>query len=207
MIFKIEATQRDTKNKVDLSQLRKKGFIPAVVYGHNVEPLSITLNKAEFMKLYKKSFHEIVFYEIQLAGKEYHTLLKERQMHPVTREILHIDFMVIPPHQKIEVDVPIQFIGTAIGTKTGGFMDVIQRTVKILCVEDAIPEGIEVDISHLEVGDVLHVNQLPQGDWIVKDNPDNAVVTIHAKKIEVEPVVEEVISEEVQPEEAVEVEQ
>ncbi len=201
MIFKIEATQRETKNKVDLSQLRQNGFIPAVLYGHEVEPMSITLNKAEFMKLYKKSFHEIVFYEIQLAGKEYHTLLKERQMHPVTREILHIDFMVIPPHQEIEVDVPIKFLGTAIGTKTGGFMDVIQRTVKILCVEDAIPDGIEIDISHLEVGDVLHVSHLPQGKWTVKDNPDNAIVTIHAKKIEVEPVAAEIAPEETKPEE------
>jgi len=184
MIFKIDAVQRTTENKADLKKLRKDGFIPAVVYGPGNEPVKITLNKADFMKLYKKGLNELVFYEIKLAGKEYHSLLKERQIHPVSREILHVDFMVIPPHQSIEVDVPIKFIGTPIGTKTGGIMDVVHRTLRIQCVEDEIPDDIEVDISHLIVGEALHVRQIPQGKWTVKDHQDKVLVTIHAKKIE-----------------------
>lgn len=190
MIFKINAVPRNTVRKSDLSKLRRDGMIPAVVYGYGVEPIKITLDKVEFMKLYKKSFNEIVFYEVKIANNEYHTLIKERQMHPVSREILHVDFMVIPPHQTIEVDVPIKFIGTPIGAKSGGFMDILHRTLKIQCVEDAIPGDIEVDISHLNVGEALHVSQLPKGNWVVKDNPENALVTIHAKKAETAAVVE-----------------
>jgi len=190
MIFKIEATERKTVKKSDLSKLRRDGFIPGVVYGHGVEPISISLDKADFMKLYKKSFNELVFYEVQYAGKEYHTLLKERQMHPVSREILHVDFMVIPPHQMIDVEVPLKFVGTPIGTKEGGFMDIVQRMLRIQCVEDAIPEDIEVDISHLIVGEALHVRQVPKGDWVVKDHPDSALVTIHSKKTEAAPVAD-----------------
>jgi large subunit ribosomal protein L25 len=190
MIYKIDATQRMTERKSDLTKLRKDGFIPGIVYGAGIDPIKVTLDKAEFMKLYKRSFNELVFYEIQYAGKNYHTLIKERQIHPVSREILHIDFMVIPAHQMIEVEVPLKFIGTPEGVKAGGLMDIVHRTLKIQCVEDAIPEDIEVDVSHLNIGEALHVNQLPQSKWIVKDHPENALVTIHAKKVDVAPVVE-----------------
>lgn len=184
MIFKINAESRKTVKKSELSKLRKDGFIPAVIYGQGTEPLSVTLTKAEFMKIYKKTIGELVFYEVAVSGKEYHTLLKERQIHPVTREILHVDFMVVPPHQMIDVEVPLKFIGTPIGAKTGGFIDVVHRTLKIQCMEENLPEDIEVDISSLEVGEALHVHQLPKGNWVVKEHQDTVLVTIHAKKIE-----------------------
>jgi len=184
MILKINADQRQTERKSDLTKLRKQGLIPAVVYGPGTEPIKISLDKAEFMKLYKKSFGELVFYEISIAGKEYHTLLKERQIHPLRRDILHVDFMVIPPHQQIEVEVPVKFIGTPIGTKEGGILDIVQRTIRIQCMEDDIPADIEIDISNINVGDTLHVRQLPQGKWKVKENPDNALLSVHAKKVE-----------------------
>lgn len=184
MIFKIEAVQRKTERKSDLNKLRKDGFIPAVVYGKGIEPLEITMDKTEFMKLYKKSFNELVFYEVMVAGKEYHTLLKERQIHPVSREILHVDFMVVPHDQMIELDIPLKFLGTPVGVKEGGIMDVVRRTLRIQCLEKNIPEDIEVDISNLKIGEAFHVRQLPEGKWNVKDNPENALVTIHAKKVE-----------------------
>lgn len=184
MILKINAEQRKTERKSDLTKLRGTGLIPAVIYGAGTQPMSVSLVKADFMKLYKKSFNELVFYEVTLDGKEYHTLLKERQIHPVSREILHIDFMVIPHDQMIDVEVPIKFVGTPVGTQEGGVMDIIHRTLHIQCMEKDIPDDIEADISALNIGEAYHVRQLPQGKWKVKDNLDNALVTIHTKKIE-----------------------
>jgi large subunit ribosomal protein L25 len=187
MIFKIEAAQRITKKKSDMTKLRKDGFIPAIVYGSGTDPVNITLDRAEFMKHYKKSFGELVFYEIKVGRKNYHTLMKERQIHPVTREILHLDFMVVKQHQKLEIDVPIKFVGTAAGTKEGGILDIVHRTLKIQCLEENIPEDIEINISHLEVGEAMHVHQIPAGKWTVKDNPETTLVTIHAKRVDVAP--------------------
>jgi large subunit ribosomal protein L25 len=201
MIFKIDAAQRTTQKKSDVAKLRKDGFIPAIVYGPGTEPISITLDKTDFMKLYKKSFGELVFYNIKVGKKSYHTLMKDRQIHPVTREVLHVDFMAIPHDSKIDVEIPVKFVGTPIGTKTGGTMDVVQRILHIQCLEKDMPEDIEVDISHLEVGEALHVHQIPVGNWTVKDNPDTTLVTIHAKKIEAAPVVAEPKPEESTPEE------
>jgi large subunit ribosomal protein L25 len=187
MIFKIDAAQRETMKKSDMTKFRKEGLIPAIIYGSGTDTVNISLQKADFMKLYKKSFGELAFYEIKVGTKNYHTLMKERQIHPVSREIIHIDFMVVKLHQKLELEVPIKFVGTAVGTKTGGTLDIVQRTIKIQCMEEDIPDDIEVDITNLAVGEALHVHQIPVGKWTVKENPDSTIATVHAKKIDVAP--------------------
>lgn len=182
MIFKLNAVPRETIRKSDLSNMRKNGLIPAVVYGPGTDPLKVTLNKTDFMKHYKKSFGELAFYEIEYAGKNYHTMMKERQMHPVSREILHVDFMVIPHGHLIEVEVPLKFVGTPEGVKEGGTLDIVHRTVKIQGREVDIPEDITVDVKHLKLGEALYVHQLPTGNWYVKDHADDAVAVIHTKR-------------------------
>ncbi|MBM4399939.1 MAG: 50S ribosomal protein L25, partial [Candidatus Cloacimonetes bacterium] len=164
--------------------------IPAVIYGRGLDTIKISLVKNEFVKLYKKSLNELAFFEVNVGGTEYHTLLKAKQIHPVTRETLHMDFVVVPSHQMIEVDMPIKFVGTPVGTKTGGFIDVVHRTLKIQCLEENLPEDIEVDISSLIVGEALHVHQLPKGNWVVKEHPDTVLITIHAKKVEAQPATD-----------------
>jgi large subunit ribosomal protein L25 len=186
MIFNLEATKRTTVRKSDLTALRASGMIPAVLYGKSMESLPIAINKGEFQQCYKKSFNELSFYEIKLDGKKYHTILKDKLVHPVSRNILHIDFMVVQASAMMEFDIPIQFTGEPVGTKEGGFTDIIQRIVKITCKAKDIPEEIKLDISGLGVGDSLHVKDLPQGKWHYKDHPDVTLVVIHAKKQEEE---------------------
>ncbi len=187
MIFKLEAEQRTTERKSDLTKLRNNGFIPAVIYGSGVEPIKISVEKTNFLKLYKRGLNELVFYDINIAGKEYNTLLKERQIHPVTREILHLDFMVLPRNQEIEVEVPIKYVGTPIGVKEGGIMEIVLRTLRIQCMQEDIPADIEIDISNLNIGEAIHIYQLPQGKWTVKEHSDTAIVTIKSRKVEAEP--------------------
>ncbi len=182
MILTIDAVSRKTIRKSDLTVLRAEGKIPANVYGYKMESKSITLNKADFMKAYKKSFREVTFYSVQVDGEKYFSVLKEKQVHPVTREFLHLDFMVIPSDSNIDFDVPINYSGEPIGIKAGGTMDVILRSVKISCFAGKVPDAINIDVSNLDVGTSLHVKDLPQGDWEYKDNPENAVIVIHAKR-------------------------
>ena len=190
MIFTLEAKKRTTTKKSELNALRAKGLIPAVLYGKEVDTASIAINQGEFHQCYKKSFNELAFYEIVLDGKKYHTILKDKLVHPVTRNILHIDFMVVQAKAQMEFEIPIQFVGEAVGTREGGFADIIQRTVKITCLAKDLPEDITLDISELHVGDSRHVSDLPQGKWQFKDNPDVTLVVIHPKKVEA-PTAEE----------------
>ncbi len=191
MILTLDAVSRKSIRKSDLTSLRSEGMLPANVYGNKMESISITLNKAEFMKAYKKSFHEVTFFNLQLNGKKYFSVIKEKQIHPVTREFLHVDFLVIPADTAMDFDVPVIYEGEPIGLKSGGTMDVILRTVKLSCLADNVPEAIVLDISNLEVGQSIHISELPQGNWEYKDNPENAVIVIHAKRGESTEATEE----------------
>lgn len=182
MIFTVEAKNRQTIRKSDLTNLRSAGSIPANVYGVGMSSISVAINKAEFTKVYKKTFNEVAFYNIELEGKTYFCVLKERQIHPVTREFLHLDFMVIPMDSKFDFDIPLHFEGEAIGAKSGGTLDVTMRHVKIHCNASEAPESIIVDISQLGLGASIHVRDLPKGTWDYKDNPDSTVIVVHAKR-------------------------
>jgi len=190
VIFNLEAKKRTTTKRSELNALRQQGMIPAVLYGKAVESTPIAIDRGTFLQCYKKSFNELAFYEIELDGAKHHTILKDKLIHPVTRNILHIDFMVIEESAQMEFEVPVQYIGEAIGTKEGGFVDVVQRTVKVTCRAKDLPDDIQLDISGMRVGDTMHIKDLPEGKWHYKDHPDVALVVVHAKKTEEVPVVE-----------------
>jgi len=183
MIFTLNTELRNTKKKSDLTQLRAAGMIPAVLYGGGMEAMKLTIKENEFQKCYKKSFKELAFYEIIVDGKKYHTILKDKQIHPVRRNFLHLDFLVIDADSTIEVEMPVNYIGEAIGLKEGGFMDVVQRTVRVICKTTDIPQSIDLDVSDMKVGDTRHISDLKQGVWNYKDADDVTLVVIHAKNV------------------------
>ncbi len=190
MIFTLEAKKRTTTKKSELNALRQQGMIPAVIYGKVVESTPISIDRGIFMQCYKKSFNELTFYEIELDGVKHHTILKDKLIHPVTRNILHIDFMVVEETAEMEFEVPVKYVGEAAGTKEGGFVDIVQRTVKITCPARNLPEEIKLDISKMNIGDSMHIKDLPEGKWQYKDHADVALVVVHAKKAEEMPVAE-----------------
>lgn len=184
MIFTLKANPRTTVRKSDLTTLRAAGLIPCVIYGPGKENLSVAISKADFTQMYKKSFSEVSFWEIELDGKKYHTILKDKQVHPVSRSFLHVDFMIVDAEALIELEIPIHFTGEAIGTKEGGMLDIMQRHIKIACKSTEIPDELVLDVSKLKVGESLHVRDLPTGKWHVKDHAEVALVSVHPKKKE-----------------------
>jgi large subunit ribosomal protein L25 len=156
-----------------------------VIYGRDTESISISLKKPEFTQMYKKSFTEVSFWEIELAGKKYHTILKDKQIHPVGRHFLHLDFMVVEATSVIELEIPIRYLGEAIGTKEGGMLDIQMRTVKVSCKGTEIPEELSIDVSGMKVGDSKHVCDLPTGSWHFIDHADVTIAVVHPKKVEV----------------------
>jgi large subunit ribosomal protein L25 len=185
MIFNLKATPRKTIRKSDLHTLRASGMIPAVIYGPELESISVSIPKGDFTQLYKKSFAEVSFWDIELNGDQFHTILKDKQIHPVTREMLHLDFMVVSAEAIIEVEVPIIITGEPIGVKEGGMMEIVQRNVKISCKANEIPDELTLDVSNLKIGESLHIRDLPQGNWQVKEHSDVTLVAIHAPRAEV----------------------
>ncbi len=191
MIFTLNAELRNTKKKSDLTVLRAQGKIPCVLYGAGVEAVKLTINDNEFMRFYKQSFTELAFYEVNLDGQKHHTILQDKQIHPVNRNFLHLDFMVLDKDSVREFEIPVQYVGEPAALKEGGFMDIIQRSVTVICKPADIPEGLKLDVSNLQIGETMHIGNLPKGAWDYKDGDDVAMVGMHAKAAEEVPVEDE----------------
>lgn len=112
--------------------------------------LTLAFPRVILLRMLKKSFTEVSFWDINLNGKQFHTILKDKQVHPVSRDILHIDFMVIAAEALIEIEVPISFIGEALGAKEGGMVEIVQRSVKVSCKANEMPEDLTLDITNLK---------------------------------------------------------
>lgn len=184
MIFTLQAEPRETIRKSDLTQLRAAGKIPAVIYGKGVDTIKIALSDREFMKYYKQSFTQLSFYEIVIEGKKYHTMLKDRQIHPVQRNFLHLDFLAVSEDTTIEVDIPVNYIGEAKGTLEGGFVDILQHTITVICKVSETPDGFEIDVSDMAIGDSKQIGDLPKGSWTFKDADEVAIVVVQGQMAE-----------------------
>jgi large subunit ribosomal protein L25 len=165
--------------------LRRSGLIPAVLYGHKgAESVELTLTAKTAETLLKKATVNNTLVDVQIpdlswSGK---ALLREVQTHPWKRtEIYHLSFFSVAAQESLNVAVPLHFVGEAAGVKDGGVLEPILTELQVQCAPGNIPESIEIDVSHLQAGDVLRIEELvlPQGVTSLIE-PGEMVVTIAA---------------------------
>jgi large subunit ribosomal protein L25 len=197
--LQLQALLRTETGKGFARKLRKKGFVPAIVYGgkENKNTL-IQLDTKEAIKVLKKGENVIINLEIiQDDSKEVRTVMvKEHQVHPVNHKLLHVDFMEISLTEKISTMVPIELVGESPGVKQGGILEQMLWELEIECLPTQIPDKIMVDISNLDLGGVIHVSDIKVDEGIdVLNEPDQTVVSLSA------PVAVEEEEEEAAPEE------
>ncbi len=173
----------------NLRVLRKNGFIPAVLYGKQTGSDIVLLNYKEFLKAFAKhsisSFINILSNEVAVNGKT--AVIKEIQKDPVTDNIIHIDLHEISMDEKIEIEAVIHFTGKPEGVKLGGILEPLMRHIAIKGFPKDIIDTVNIDVSGLKIGDIIHVGDLNLGDKIeIMAENDAAIVTV------AEPSVEEV---------------
>jgi len=159
--FAVEA--RDSRGKGAARRLRMRGFAPGVVYGGGRDATAISFDAGAFERLLETSHggvNTLIDLEGDSAVSGRTVIAKELQREPVRGQIVHVDFYEIDLKAKIEVSVPIHLVGTAAGVVLGGVLDQQLREVSLLCLPDAIPDEIEIDVSTMELGDSLHVVDL-----------------------------------------------
>ena len=126
-------------------------------------------------------------------------MIKEYQVHPVSRNYLHVDFYEIAMDRKIRVRVPVVTKGKPRGVELGGMLQVVRRDLEVLCLPQEVPEAIEVDVTELDIGDSIHVEKIPlEGDVEIPAEVNFTVVTILSPKVEALPEEEEEEVEEVE---------
>jgi large subunit ribosomal protein L25 len=183
--FAAEARERAGKGAA--RQTRRDGRVPAVIYGDKQAPVMISLASKELLKQARgHGFFSHVF-EIDIGGTKERVLARDLQKDPLTGAPLHVDFMRFGATTRFEVDVELVFENEeeSPGLKFGGVLNVIMRTIPLMCRPDAIPESISVDLTGLEVGDVIHVDKLaiPASAELMITDPEAAVATIAAPTV------------------------
>jgi len=162
----LEAKPRDLSGKGPSRRLRGEGLIPAVVYGRHFEkPTHIAVDPLGIRKAIATPHKFNTLITLKVAGQNQLVLLKDYQQDPVTREILHADFIGVKETEKVKVNVPLVLTGKAIGVAEGGILSQSRRQVEVWALPNSIPEKIEADVSHLKIAQAMHVNEvkLPQG--------------------------------------------
>lgn len=190
-------------NKRAVRRLRAQGAIPAVAYGPGVEkPLSLVLNKTEFMKLFKHitestPLNLVVSDENGKKLFEHLAFIKMVQYDKLTDELRHVDFYVPEAHHKMKINVPVEVVGKAIGVEKGGILEVIHHEVPVKALPDRVPEVIKIDVTKLDLGSTLRVKDvaLPEGVEIDMDDDDVLITIVVPRGLEVETTPTETTAE------------
>jgi large subunit ribosomal protein L25 len=193
-----EANHREVIGK-KVKVLRRDGVLPAVVYGHNIEPISISLDYRDASKILD-SISPSALVVLDIDGEKHYTLVRDKQRNPVRRSIIHVDFQAVSLTETVRADVNINLIGEApaIETYLGVLVPSLEQ-LSIECLATNLPDKLEVDISGLtEIGDSILVRDLtaPEGVDILNDPEDVVVVVIAQAAEEVEEEEEELELEE-----------
>lgn len=158
----LKVTQRDQSGKGVARSLRRQGMIPAVVYGRGLTPATVAVTPKELKTAIstEAGWNTLITLkgETEYAGKV--VILKDLQVDPIRRDYMHADFQIIDMTHKVHVMVPVHTVGKSAGEKSGGTLQVIRKELEVVCLPNAIPGAIEVDVTALEIGDVLHINDL-----------------------------------------------
>ncbi|HJQ11491.1 MAG TPA: 50S ribosomal protein L25/general stress protein Ctc [Gemmatimonadaceae bacterium] len=182
------AQAREGKGKGAARSLRARGQIPAVIYGHDIQPQSLSLNARDLDKMLGHIQAESTVIEVTVGGQTSKTLIREIQRHPIKRQILHVDFQALVAGEKVTVNIPITLVGIPEGVKLeGGVMEQPLRELEIEVDPSNIPDHFELDVSNLKIGDSLHVSDIksPEGVQIL-DDPETSVVVVAAPRAVIE---------------------
>ena len=190
----LSVDKRTQTGKSGARAVRRAGIIPGVVYGiKDSTPLAIRPKELEAL-LGTRAGSNVVF-QLNVEGEaasERPVIVKELQRDSMKGTIVHADFLEIRMDETIQIAVPLVLVGESLGEKVGGNLSQLLRELEVACLPNAIPEHVEVDISEVEIGDVLHVRdlQIPEGVELVAD-PDDPVLTIVVPVEEEEEVEDE----------------
>jgi large subunit ribosomal protein L25 len=183
----IEVQPREETGKNANRRSRARGKIPAVVYGGGRESVSIEVDRKTLVDTMKGHGGENPIFLLKLGDKERHAMIRNLQVDPVSRQVIHIDFQRVLMDQKVKVAVPVELVGTAVGVKVeGGLLDFVTREVHVECLPGDIPKHLEADVTSLHIGQHVEVRNLkvPEG-VLVLDEPEKVIASIgHHGKLE-----------------------
>jgi len=186
--FDVNAQPRHDAGKGASRRLRRQGMVPAVVYGGRREPEMISLLHNELIQnLEHEAFYSRIL-DLKVADKAEKVVIKDLQRHPAKPFILHVDFQRVSADEKIRMMVPLHFLneGGAKGVKAGGVVSRNLTEIEITCLPKDLPEYIDVDLLEMDIGDIVHLSQVPLTEGVAlahAPDPDVPVVIVHGAQV------------------------
>ncbi len=188
--LEIQVDPREAGSKHTTRRLARLGKVPGVLYGPKTQPVPLQLNKKEFSSRVAdlEGSHLVRLKSGSPALADKVALVKDMQFHPITGDVIHADLYEVDLTAKIQVHVPLHFVGKAVGVVRGGILQPVVREIEVECLPLDIPEFFNVDVSALDIGDSIHIEELPMpGDVTAVYESNLALVTVVPPTIEEAP--------------------
>ena len=189
--LEIHADAREKKKKRDAKRLLRGGKIPGILYGPKMQSVALEFDKREFSNRIAglEGSHLVRLKSATASLADKVALVKEMQYHPISGDVIHADLYEVDLTAKITVHVPLHFIGKAAGVVRGGILQPIVREVEVECLPLDIPEFFNVDVSALDIGDSVHIEDvtMPEGVAVIAES-NFALVAVVPPTVEEAPV-------------------
>lgn len=179
--IRLKANKRGDAGKGSARRTRAAGRVPAVVYGRGMDPVAISVDRREFVTALLSDSGMNTLLDLEIDGDTTLALTRELQRDPVRGTLLHADFVKVDRTVEVEVEVPVHIVGEAPGAKEGGILENPLFTVHVRSLPGDVPEAIDADVSHLNMGDSLRVEDLAAGRaFTILDDPETVVASVVA---------------------------
>ena len=199
----VTAEARSSRGKNEARRVRVSGRIPAVIYGAFKDPVAVSVNPKDILRIiHSKTGHNSIF-DVEVPGAEKTpVIVADEQYHPVKGTLMHIDLKRIDLTRKLRVSIPVHAKGEAKGVKQqGGVLDVVTKQIEIECIPDDIPDEYIVDVSELMIGNAIRVKELGVKEGVrVLTSPDVVIAHVVGIREEVVATPEAVVAAPTEPE-------
>jgi large subunit ribosomal protein L25 len=194
----LTAEIREGAGKEKAKKLRLKGLIPAIFYGPRTQTIPLVIDSKELAKVLQTEAGENVLIDLDIRkgaqSDRKVVMLKDIQVDPLKRVTLHTDFYEVAMDEMVTVEVPVHLVGKPEGTKVGGILEQVRRVIQVQCLPGDIPKSIDIDVSALNIGDSIHVQEISVEKAKIISETNFTIATV------VPPAVEEKVAEVAAPE-------
>lgn len=163
----LKAEPREITGRGPSGRLRRTGVVPGIVYGKKKEPRKVQMKQQDIVRIFKHASSENILVDLKLGTESKMVFIKEIQHDPLTDKFLHIDLHEVAADEKMRAKLPTLSKGEPSGVKTGGgILEHTLHEIEVECLPTDLPEFIEIDVSHLEMGQSIHVSELTLGEKV-----------------------------------------
>ncbi len=180
----LNASPRNAGGKGPAGRVRREGLVPAVVYGLDADPVSVSVGERELSRIFAGASGLNTLITLKVDGASQLTLARQVQRHPVKGTLMHVDFVRVRADQTIQAEIPVQLTGSAEGAQRGGVLEQLVHTLTVEARPADLPPVIEYDITELQIGGQIYVRDLaiPAGVTVLQ-NADDMVGQISAPRV------------------------